>query len=254
MSTRCDIAGFIVRRTFKDIVLRFLNNRLRRRRRTIVFFANANLITRCQHLRHAISTSPEVFLLNDGLAVDVASFLRFGAAFPDNLNGTDLTCLFLSQLKQDSRVYLLGGHPPVVEAAAKVLGGMPRVRIAGYTDGYSIWGDEPAVVERIRDAEPDILLVAFGNPLQEEWVLRHCGALDVPMIMAVGALFNFVSGHTPRAPKFVRAVRLEWAHRLAHEPRRLVGRYTFGIAQFFLTVWKHSGKRSNAVALSSSDE
>ena len=254
MSTRCDIAGFIVRRTFKDAVLRFLNSRLRRRRQTIVFFANANFITRCQHLRHAMSASPDVFLLNDGLAIDIASFLRFGAAFPDNLNGTDFTVLFLTQLKQDTRVYLLGGHPPVVEAAAKVFGSMTDVRIAGFTDGYSIWEDQLAVVERIRDAEPDILLVAFGNPLQEEWVLRHCGALDVPMIMAVGALFNFVSGYTPRAPKFLRAVRLEWAHRLAHEPRRLAGRYTFGIAQFFMTVLRHSGKRSDAVAVSSPDD
>jgi beta-1,4-glucosyltransferase len=227
---------------------------LHRRQRTIVFFANANFITRGQHLRHAISTSPGVFVLNDGLAIDVASFLRFGAAFPDNLNGTDLTSLFLSQLKQDSSIYLLGGYRPVVEAATKVIGSMPHVRIAGFTDGYSIWDDEPAVVEQIRMAEPDILLVAFGNPLQEEWILRHRGALEVPLIMAVGALFNFISGITPRAPKFLRIVRLEWAHRLAHEPRRLIGRYTLGIAQFFVTVFKHSGEPPDAIAVSSDDD
>jgi beta-1,4-glucosyltransferase len=253
MNTRCDIVGFIVRRTFKDTVLRFLNYRLRRRRRTIVFFANPNLITQCWHLRPVISTSPDIFLLNDGLAIDVASFLRFGAAFPDNLNGTDFTSLFLSQLKQDSHVYLLGGRASVVEAAAKVFGRMPHVHIAGYKDGYSIWNDEIAVVEQIRSLKPDILLVALGNPRQEDWVLRQCGVLEVPIIMAVGALFDFVSGYSPRAPKFLRIVRLEWAHRLAHEPRRLTGRYTIGMVKFFLAVLKHSGKRSDSTALGSSD-
>jgi beta-1,4-glucosyltransferase len=244
MSKRRDIAGFMVRRTKKDIAIRFLNKRLHNRRRTIVFFANANFINRCQHLRQVISKSPDVFLLNDGLALDIASFFRFGAFFPENLNGTDFTWSLLSRVDQERRVYLLGGRPGVVEAVAKVFDGISRVRIAGFTDGYSIWDDEPGVIEQIKKAEPDILLIAFGNPLQEEWALRNRDAIDVPVIMAVGGLFNFISGHTRRAPKFLRVVRLEWAHRLALEPRRLVGRYTVGIVQFFVLALRHSGKRT----------
>jgi len=55
----------------------------------------------------------------------------------------------------------------------------------------------------------------------------------VPLIFAVGALFDFVSGFTPRAPRLMRKLRLEWAYRLMREPRRLVGRYTVGTARFF---------------------
>jgi beta-1,4-glucosyltransferase len=238
----------------QDVVVRFLNRRLRNRRRTVVFYGNAHFITRCQHLRHAMWSSPDVFILNDGLAIDIASLLRFGSAFPENLNGSDFTCLFLSRLEQNTRVYLLGGQAGVVEIAAKAFDRIPQVRVVGFTDGYSIWADEQGVVEQIRQAEPDILLVAFGNPLQEEWILRNRGALEVPVIMAVGALFNFVSGHTPRAPKFLRTIRLEWVHRLAHEPRRLAGRYTYGIAQFFLTVFRYSRKGSDAVAFSSRND
>ena len=74
--------------------------------------------------------------------------------------------------------------------------------------------------------------VIWGNPIQEEWILDNRDAINVPLIISVGALFDFVSGHTPRAPKVLRIVRLEWAHRLALEPRRLIGRYTIGIARF----------------------
>jgi beta-1,4-glucosyltransferase len=75
--------------------------------------------------------------------------------------------------------------------------------------------------------------VAFGNPLQEKWILRHREALEVPLIFAVGALFDFLSGTASRAPQFIRRARLEWAYRLVQEPRRLFRRYTIDTLRFF---------------------
>jgi beta-1,4-glucosyltransferase len=100
-------------------------------------------------------------------------------------------------------------------------------------DGYSMWQDEAAVNQEINNAKPDILLVALGNPLQEEWILRHRTSLQIPLIFAIGALLEFLSGSIPRAPQILRRLRLEWAFRLAREPRRLVGRYTIGMLKFF---------------------
>ncbi len=236
MSTRCDIAGFNIRRTTTDIMIRFLNGRLRYRRQTIVFFANSNFVTVCRHLQQKISNNPDILLLNDGFALDIVAFLRFGTSFPENMNGTDFTWALLSRLDQKAQVYLLGGRPRVVETAAEVFDGLSRVKIVGHTDGYSLWDNEADVIENIRHTNTDILLVALGNPLQEEWILDNRDAINVPLIISVGALFDFVSGHTPRAPKVLRIVRLEWAHRLALEPRRLIGRYTIGIARFLATA------------------
>lgn len=236
MSTRREIAGFKIRRTTTANVVRFLNRRLRRRRQTVVFFANANFITRCRHLGQTISKSKDLIVLNDGLALDFAAFLRYGVPFPDNLNGSDFTLSLLSQLDQEARVYLFGGRPSVVEAAAKAFDDFSHVQVVGYADGYSTRDAESTIVEHIAQAAPDILLVALGNPLQEEWVLRNRNAVEVPLILAVGALFDFVSGYKPRAPKVLRLMRLEWAFRLALEPRRLVGRYTIGIVRFFAAV------------------
>lgn len=242
MNTRCEIAGFTVRRTKVNVVVRFLNFRLRKRRQNMVFFANSNFVTRCGHLRQDIAETPGLLILNDGVALDVASFLRFGVPFPENLNGTDFTWTLLSTLGQETSVFLLGSRPDVVASAAEVFGRLPHVRIVGYADGYTIWADEAAVMRRIQQSEPDILLVGLGSPIQEEWMLRNRKILQTTLIISVGALFDFVSGNKPRAPKALRVMRLEWAHRLALEPRRLFARYTVGVGRFFAAVLIGSGK------------
>jgi beta-1,4-glucosyltransferase len=231
--TQTTIAGFAIRRTTGSAAFRFLEQRWRDRRRAIVFFANANFVIQCAPLRQTIAESPEILLLNDGVALDIAALLRRGIRFPENLNGTDFTPAFLGALDRTARVYLLGGRPGVAQSAAEALTRYPHVEVCGQMDGYSIWKDEAAVIREINAARPDVLLVALGNPRQEEWILRHREALEVPLIFAVGALFDFLSGTAPRAPQLVRRVRLEWAYRLAHEPRRLFRRYTIDTLKFF---------------------
>ena len=218
------------------VVTRFILQKLHRRQRLIVLYANANLITVSWHLRKDISQSPEIIVLNDGVALDLAAIFKYGTRFPDNLNGTDFTPVFLSNLNVDSRVFLLGGRPGVAEKAAQALSSFPKAEVCGCLDGYSIWEDEAATIGTINQARPDILLVALGNPRQEEWILRHRQALAVPLIFGVGALLDFLSGSVPRAPMLLRRLKLEWAYRLSLEPRRLVGRYTIGIMRFFWMV------------------
>jgi beta-1,4-glucosyltransferase len=233
MRTRLSIAGLTIRRTTSPVVTRFLLRKLRRDQPATVFFANANFVTQCRYLRQEIAEADNVIVLNDGFALDVAARLLSGAKFPENLNGTDFTPAFLYKLESPARVFLLGGSPEVVVAAAEVFGSYPRVEVCGHADGYSLWQDENKTLEAINAARPEILLVALGNPLQEEWILRHRSTLDAPLIFAVGALFDFMSGRISRAPQALRNLHLEWAYRLFLEPRRLVGRYTIGILRFF---------------------
>ncbi len=232
-ATRVELAGYRIRNTTSAAVTRLLRAGLGRRRRVIVFFVNANFATRCRHLRREIMDAPDILLLNDGFAVDVAARFCAGARFRENLNGTDFTPAFLSTLEPGRRVFLFGARPKVVRDAAEVFGRRYGVEICGVEDGFSVWEDEPGLTRRINAARPDVLLVGLGNPLQEEWILRHRGELEVPIILAVGALFDFASGNVPRAPRALRRLRLEWAYRLFHEPRRLIYRYSIGILDFF---------------------
>ena len=236
MPRRRDIAGFSVCDTTSPVFLRFLNRRLARQQPTVVLFANANFVVRCAHLRPRLAAHPKLTLLSDGIALDVAAWLLAGGRFRENMNGTDFTPRLLTGLAEKRRVFLLGADADTVRTAARNLDRLPNVEIAGFLDGFSIWKEEDVAVSRIRDAAPDILLVAMGNPLQEEWILRHEGQLGIPLIMGVGALFDFIAGSKKRAPSLVRSMRLEWAYRLSLEPRRLFGRYTMGIARFFFAV------------------
>jgi beta-1,4-glucosyltransferase len=102
------------------------------------------------------------------------------------------------------------------------------------------------LVESINRSQAEVVLVALGNPIQEEWILANREALDANVVVGVGALFDFWSGDKPRAPLLVQRVRLEWLYRLCLEPRRLLRRYTVDIMAFLVLCNKYrEGSRQN---------
>jgi len=81
------------------------------------------------------------------------------------------------------------------------------------------------IVARIKDARADLLLVALGHPKQERWIDLHRDLLTVSVAIGVGCVLDLVAGRSQRAPQWMQQAGLEWAYRLAQEPRRLFGRY-----------------------------
>ena len=77
---------------------------------------------------------------------------------------------------------------------------------------------------RIDEARPQILLVAFGHPKQEQWIRRNADRLPM-LAIGVGCSLDLIAGRQSRAPVWTHRIGLEWAYRLAHEPRRLLRRY-----------------------------
>jgi N-acetylglucosaminyldiphosphoundecaprenol N-acetyl-beta-D-mannosaminyltransferase len=84
---------------------------------------------------------------------------------------------------------------------------------------------ENANLAAINATKPDVLWVALGCPKQELWMQRYRRQADCAVILAVGAAFDFLAGMTPQAPARLQRLGLEWAFRLAAEPRRLWKRY-----------------------------
>lgn len=82
-----------------------------------------------------------------------------------------------------------------------------------------------AMVRDINAARPDIVWVGLSTPKQERWMASHVGRLAAPVLVGVGAAFDFLSGTKRQAPRWMQRNGLEWAFRLAMEPRRLMGRY-----------------------------
>jgi exopolysaccharide biosynthesis WecB/TagA/CpsF family protein len=188
----------------------------------------------------------DFLVLPDGVGVDVAAKLLYGAPFPDNLNGTDLIPAFLQASARPLTVALLGATRVNADAASAKLAALAvQHRFVVVHDGYFSADEEPEIVERIARLRPDVLLVAMGVPRQELWIARHIDARHCTLPIAVGALLDFLSGTVPRAPLLVRRFRLEWLFRLWIEPGRLWRRYVVGNPVFLWRVIRQKFSRKS---------
>lgn len=140
--------------------------------------------------------------------------------------------------RQGFSLFLLGTRQDVIEKAAVVLTERyPGLRISGVHHGFfdkTLAGIESqAVVSRINALQPDILVVGFGMPTQEKWILENWDNLNVHVALPVGAYFDYLTGYVMRAPPWMTDRGLEWLGRLLIEPSRLWKRYIIG-NQLFL--------------------
>jgi N-acetylglucosaminyldiphosphoundecaprenol N-acetyl-beta-D-mannosaminyltransferase len=167
-----------------------------------------------------------------------------GVNLPGRVTGADLVpALAALAAEKGYSLYLLGGGPGVPDRAAEALRATyPAIRIVGTVSPpfAPVLDIDPALIEDIRNAQPDILLVAFGNPKQEKWIAMHAPELRVPVMIGVGGTLDFIAGVTRRAPEWMQRCGLEWLYRLAQEPRRLWRRYMVdlvGFGYFFTRQW-----------------
>jgi N-acetylglucosaminyldiphosphoundecaprenol N-acetyl-beta-D-mannosaminyltransferase len=95
--------------------------------------------------------------------------------------------------------------------------------------------EEADVVHRIREARADIVWVGLSTPKQERWMAAHVGRVDAPVLIGVGAAFDFHAGLKRQAPLWMQRSGMEWLFRLASEPTRLWRRYLTNNPRF---VWR----------------
>lgn len=220
-------------------------------RRSRVAFLNAhcgNIMARDADYADALATADEV--LPDGIGVELAARMS-GQTIAENLNGTDFTPALLKQAAAKGlSVFLLGARPGVADAAAKRLClDIPGLRVVGTRDGYDRMADDTAAVRAINLAQPDILLVAAGVPMQDLWLARNAHRLHPRICLGVGALFDFLAGRVRRAPLWVRKARCEWVWRLASEPRRMARRYLVGNAEFMMRAARYALRQTRPGAV-----
>jgi N-acetylglucosaminyldiphosphoundecaprenol N-acetyl-beta-D-mannosaminyltransferase len=215
-----------------------------------VMYVNAHVVNRSRTasgLAGALRRADLVYC--DGYGVRLAA-RALHLDVPHRMTGADWIWALarLCELSGQS-IYLLGSEPPTAqEAAARLRRFYPRLNVVGAHHGYfdigSPHGDR--VIEDIVERRPQIVLVGMGTPKQELWVDRYADQLGGAVVWTVGALFDYVSGHTPRAPRWLADNGLEWIFRLAIEPRRMWRRYLIGNPVFLsrvLTESKHQAER-----------
>ena len=207
-----------------------------------IYFVNAHCIniaaTNADYLH--ILQDKGALLFADGIGMRLTSKL---AGFPlkDNVNGTDLFPLICREAA-DTGVSLafLGARPGIAQRCADNMKiQFPELKIVWIHDGYFSFRDEEKIINDINGSGAQILFVAMGVPMQEFWVARNADKLCVPVLLGVGALFDFYSGAMPRAPQRMRQLGLEWLFRFMMEPRRMFMRYIVGNPVFMIRVlWR----------------
>ncbi|MEW5788599.1 MAG: WecB/TagA/CpsF family glycosyltransferase [Pseudomonadota bacterium] len=168
-------------------------------------------------------------LFADGSGMRLAARLA-GLDLRDNVNGTDLFPLLCEAAAAAGvGVALLGARPGVAQRCGdNMMARFPGLKVVWAHHGYLQDVDTQALVESVNASGAGLLFVAMGVPMQELWIARHADALRPPVLLGVGALFDFYSGEVSRAPALVRRWGLEWVYRFLLEPRRMFTRYILG--------------------------
>jgi beta-1,4-glucosyltransferase len=227
------ILGVPVAILSKSEALEVIVEGLRASRSISVAFANANLLLKARRDPGLRRQLDGMLILNDGLGVDIASRILYGKRFPENLNGTDFTPELLKRLPKRTPVFLYGARPEVVSRAAEILRQKYQSEICGVCDGYCQNPD--VAVEAVKQAHAKVVLVALGNPKQEQWMSEKISACGV-LALGIGAYLDFESGIVRRAPFWLQNAKCEWLFRLAQEPSRLWQRYTVDVILFLAAV------------------
>jgi N-acetylglucosaminyldiphosphoundecaprenol N-acetyl-beta-D-mannosaminyltransferase len=144
--------------------------------------------------------------------------------------GPDLVAAICEySLTRGWRHFFYGGAPQVAEKLVERLHlNFPGITIAGtYTPPFRMltFEEDQAIIEHINALQPDIVWIGIGSPKQERWMAEHLGRVQAPVMIGVGAAFDFIAGEKKQAPYFMQRLGLEWFFRFITEPRRLWRRY-----------------------------
>lgn len=151
--------------------------------------------------------------------------------------------------KPQFRHFLLGGKESTLSKLESVFAErFPGVAIAGtYSPPFGEWpaGEFERICSMIRDSGANLIWVGLGCPKQERWIARHKDQLPAGVYFGIGAAFAFHAGEVSQAPAILQKFGLEWAYRIAAEPRRLFKRYfTYNSLFVWYTLRDRFGRRA----------
>jgi N-acetylglucosaminyldiphosphoundecaprenol N-acetyl-beta-D-mannosaminyltransferase len=153
-----------------------------------------------------------------------------GQSHVERVYGPDLmlACCERSVLKGYKHFLYGGGQGVAPRLAQRLCGRFPGLIVSGtYTPPFRPLSDDEdeAIVRAINEVDPDIIWIGLSTPKQERWMYAHLGRLRAPVMIGVGAAFDFHAGLKRQAPRWVQRSGLEWLFRFGAEPRRLWRRY-----------------------------
>lgn len=227
---RCPVLGVDVSPVDPVGALRVIDGWIAEGRREYVCVSGVHGVMECQRDVELKGIHNRAGLVvPDGMPLVWVSRAR-GFGGTDRVYGPDLMLdVCAAGVERGWRHYLYGGAEGVPERLAEALSArLPGIRVVGtWSPPFRPLSDEevPAVADRIDRTKPDIVWVGLSTPKQERWMNRFRPHLAAPVLVGVGAAFDFHAGLKPQAPQWMQRNGLEWLFRMLSEPRRLGPRY-----------------------------
>jgi len=228
MSSRYDVLGIQIHGIDPSGLLREVEGWIGARSRQYVCF------TTVHGVMEALANPSLRRVFNDGFAVPDGMPLvwlgRLHGHATRRVYGPDLTLALCARAAEAGwPVFFLGGAEGVAERLADMLRQLcPGLRVAGAVGPpfrEPTPEEERALVESLNSSSAELVFVGLGCPKQERWMADHRELLRAPVLLGVGAAFDFHTGRVPQAPRWMMRAGLEWLYRLLQEPRRLWRRY-----------------------------
>jgi len=228
---RANVLGVGVSAVNMAMAVAQIHSWIERREPNYVIAVPAHCVVEClrdEQLREVYNRAGMV--TPDGMPI--AWILRLmGYRHVDRVYGPDLMlAVCQGSLRYGHRHFLYGGWPPgvVEKLAVQLRSRFPGIQIVGtYAPplGSAALSEKEEVTEMINLARADIVWIGLGAAKEEYWAARHVGKIVAPVLIGVGAAFDFHAGVKPQAPRWMMRAGLEWFFRVLTEPRRLGPRY-----------------------------
>lgn len=286
MSRKIDIAGLKVDAITKSELLDEIAARIQHKQKTFVVTPYSEFLyasMRKSHIRELLNKAD--FSIADGIGVLWAdlflsqplTFKNFylnilqawlqvvwtGAAIllrpsllykkiPEKIVGANLVWDLVSLAEYNNfSVYILGAQGDIGKTAAeKFLKKFPKLKIVGTSNKHI---NDSSIFSDITKANPDMILVAFSAPAQEQWIADNLKDLPASFAIGLGGTFDYIAGAKRKPPQFIRAIGLEWLYRLITQPRRVrrIFNATWGLIITLVRykVYRTTPLRLNAAAV-----
>ena len=241
-----EVLGIPLALTDYTRTLDWIDTAVRRGARAYICVAAVHTVMACQEdpeLRDAVLAAD--FTVPDGQPLVWAMNL-LGHSLPNRVYGPDLMARACERATRTGQsFYLYGGR----EASLRRLGEelprrYPGLLVAGtrFAPFRDLDEDEAAqIAAEINGSGADVVWVGLGVPLQEKWMAQMRARLEAPVLVGVGAAFDFHAGIKRQAPDRMQSLGLEWVFRLSQEPRRLFKRYARYNPRFVLGFARQYG-------------
>ncbi len=226
-----DVLGVPLALTDYDRTMDWMDSTVANDERGYICVAAVHTVMACQEdreLRDAVLNSS--LTVPDGQPL-VWAMNALGHKVSSRVYGPDLMARYCERsARTGTRMFLYGGRNQgaLVQLALNLRTRYPGLKIVGgYSPPYRQLSaeEEAGVAREINRSGADVVWVGIGVPKQEKWMAAMRDRLDAPVLVGVGAAFDFHAGLVPQAPNWMQAVGMEWAYRLSREPKRLWRRY-----------------------------